>query len=224
MQPHDALQTLGTDQVGHVGLVVLEEVFGEGGWAFRVDQDVESGLLVGVAVQVVCAEGSLLVVVEALPLVLLKLASVVGQGEAGGLIQAGGQAVGLRCSGTGIYAPSACRAPLLTRARSVDMDAQVEAVVLAKLVAQAVDDAATLAQLLRWCAQDDIVGQVDKHGKSRGLQLLLHAEAHFAAKLILVECSVGATVAAHVLAMGCAQDDDSSLLHFYIIYVVSDDA
>ena len=214
MQPHDALQTLGTEQVGHVGLVVLEEVFGEGGGAFRVEEDVEIGFLVGVAVPIVCAEGTLLVVVEALLLVDLKLVGVVGQGDAGGLVQAGGQAVAFGLPLAGIYAPAACRAPLSSRTCGIDVDAQVEAIALAIMVAQPVDDATALAQFVRLRALNDVVGQVYEYGEARGLQLLLHAKAHLATKPILVKLLVGATIAAHVLAMGSAQNDDSSF-HFY---------
>lgn len=215
MQPHDAVHTLLAQQVGHVGLVVLEEVFGEGGCAFRVDEDVEVGFLVGVAVGMVCAEGSLLTVVEAVLLVCFKLVGVVGQGDAGGLVEAGGQAVAFGLSLAGIYAPAACCAPLPARTCGINVYAQVEAVVLAIMVAQAVDDAAALAQFFRLRALNEVVGQVDKDGEARCFQLFLDAEAYLAAKLIFVKLLVGATVAAHVLAMGCAQDDDSSV-HFYM--------
>ena len=75
VQPHDAVQALLAQQVGHGGLVVLEEVFGEGGCAFRMDEDVEIGFLVGVVIGMVCAEGSLLTVVEAVLLVCIESTS-----------------------------------------------------------------------------------------------------------------------------------------------------
>ena len=76
MQGNDGLLALFAGEEGHVCLVILEEVLGEDGCALGADEDVESRLLVWVAVCGVLAEGLLVAAIQAFLFTLLHLGGV----------------------------------------------------------------------------------------------------------------------------------------------------
>jgi len=116
------------EEVFYVGLVVHEEVFGEDGGAAGVAEEVEGSLDVRIAIG------------EVHPEVL------VGDVDLGGVIEAGGEAVGRGVLGRGVGAPAGSVVPAVAFAGSVAMDGDEDDVLFTEGVAEAVDTVAALEE------------------------------------------------------------------------------
>ena len=116
------------EEVFHVGLVVHEEVLGEDGGAAGMAEEVEGGLDVGIAVGEVHPE------------------ALVGDMDLGGVVEAGGEAVGRGVLGRGVGAPAGGVVPAVAFAGSVAMDGDEDDVLFAEGVAEAVNAVAALEE------------------------------------------------------------------------------
>ena len=116
------------EEVFHVGLVVHEEVLGEDGGAAGMAEEVEGGLDVGIAVGEVHPE------------------ALVGDMDLGGVVEAGGEAVGRGVLGRGVSAPTGGVVPAVAFAGSVAMDGDEDDVLFAEGVAEAVNAVAALEE------------------------------------------------------------------------------
>ena len=131
-----------TEEEGAVGGVVHEEVFGEDGGAAGVAEEVEGGLDVGIAVGEVHPE------------------TLVGDVELGGVIEAGGEAVGRGVLGRGVGAPAGGVVPAVAFAGSVAVDGNEDDVLFAEGVAEAVDAVAALEEANVFFFRDQEFGVV----------------------------------------------------------------
>ena len=109
-------------------VIVHEEVFGEDGGAAGMAEEVEGGFLVGVAVGEVGAE------------------THAGEVGLGGIVEGGGEGIGIGGTGGGVGAPAAGGEPAVAVAGGVAVDGDEDDVVFAQLSAPLVYAAAALGQ------------------------------------------------------------------------------